>query len=345
MALPEATHLLITGGCGFMGSNLVRHVLAHRPSWRVTNLDALTYAGNPANLADIADNPRYRFVHGSVCDRSVLGPLVAQCDAVAHLAAQTHVDRSLADGPLFVQTNVLGTETLLECIREATGPATRGPRLLHVSTDEVYGHLPLDRPDLRFREDDPLRPRNPYSASKAGADLLVQAYGATFRLDAVIARSANNLGPYQYPEKVIPRFVTNLAEGQPVPLYGDGRNVRDWLHVDDFCEAAVRLLEAGRPGEAYNIGADNERSNLELTHAILGIMGRDERMIEHVADRPGHDLRYALDTAKARRELGWQPTRSGWPAALERTVRWYLDHEAWWRPLRPGGAADPSATS
>jgi dTDP-glucose 4,6-dehydratase len=328
-------HLLITGGCGFIGSNFVRYVLGARPEYRITNLDALTYSGNPENLADLESEPRYRFVHGNILDRPLVQRLLADCDAVAHLAAESHVDRSILDSRPFIESNVLGTQTLLDAARQVWGPGAR-QRLLHVSTDEVYGSLPLDRPELKFTEQTPLSTSSPYSASKAGSDLLVLAYYHTHRMNVALTRCSNNFGPYQFPEKVIPLFVTNLLEGKKVPLYGDGQNVRDWLHVEDHCEALLRVLEDGRAGEVYNIGGNNERSNLELTRTILALMGKDERSIDFVLDRPGHDRRYAIDAGKIARELGWQPTRSAWPEALEQTVRWYAANQAWWKRVKTG---------
>jgi dTDP-glucose 4,6-dehydratase len=326
-------HLLITGGCGFIGSNLVRFVRAARPDWIITNLDALTYSGNPANLADLASDPQYRFVHGNILDRELVERLLAGCDAVAHLAAESHVDRSIVNSRPFIESNVLGTQTLLDAALSVWGKGSP-KRFLHVSTDEVYGSLPLDRPDLQFTEQTPLHTNSPYSASKAGSDLLALAYHHTHGLNVAMTRCSNNFGPYQYPEKVIPLFVTNLLEGEQVPLYGDGLNVRDWLHVEDHCEALLRVLEAGAAGEVYNIGGNNERSNLELTRTIIALMGKDETSIRYVADRPGHDRRYAIDATKIARELDWCPTRSAWPAALEQTIRWYTAHPDWWRPLR-----------
>lgn len=327
-------HLLITGGCGFIGSNFVRFVLARRPGWHVTNLDALTYSGNSENLQDLDSEPRYRFVHGNILDRDLVEDLLRGCDAIAHLAAESHVDRSIVDSRPFVESNVLGTQSLLDAARTVWGAASE-KRFLHVSTDEVYGSLPLDRPDWKFTEQTPLHTNSPYSASKAGSDLLVQAYHHTYGTNAVITRCSNNFGPYQFPEKVIPLFVTNLLEEKKVPLYGDGKNVRDWLHVEDHCEALLSVLERGRAGEVYNIGGNNERSNLELTHIILQLMGKDESAIEHVPDRPGHDRRYAIDATKIEHHLGWKPTRSRWPDALMSTIEWYRENVGWWKRLKP----------
>jgi dTDP-glucose 4,6-dehydratase len=328
--MPDNIHqILITGGAGFIGSNFVRFVLRQRPSWRVVNLDALTYAGNRANLADVEREERYTFVHGDIRDRPTVLHALAGCDAVVHFAAESHVDRSIVDSSPFISTNVQGTQVLLDACREVGDVA----RFIQIGTDEVYGELPLDRPDLKFTEQTPLRPNSPYSASKAASDLLALAYHHTFGLPVIVTRCSNNFGPYQYPEKVIPLFVTNLIDGLKVPLYGDGRNVRDWLHVVDHCQAVLAVLEKGRPGEVYNIGGDNERSNLELTRAILQQMDREEGMIEPVEDRLGHDRRYAIDATKIKSELDWQPSRSAWPAALADTIAWYRANEAWWRPL------------
>lgn len=332
-----AFNILVTGGAGFIGANFIRMVLRDRADICITNLDALTYSGNLENLAGIEKDPRYSFVHADICDAALVARLVSRCDAVVHFAAESHVDRSIMDSRPFVVANVLGTQCVLDATRRREGGAVR---FLYVSTDEVYGSLPLERPDLKFHEGLPLVPNSPYAASKAAGDLLCRAYHETFSMDIVVTRCSNNFGPYQFPEKVIPLFVTNLIEGRRVPLYGDGKNVRDWLHVEDHGEAILAVLEKGRTGEVYNVGGDNERSNLELTHSILAIMGKDPAMIEHVADRPGHDRRYAIDASKIRRDLGWRPTRSAWPAALEQTVRWYVEHQEWWRRVRSGAYRD-----
>ncbi|MHC4975154.1 MAG: dTDP-glucose 4,6-dehydratase [Planctomycetota bacterium] len=324
-------HLLVTGGAGFIGSNFVRYVLRERPGVRLTNLDALTYSGNLANLSDIEGTPGYTFVKGDITDRSLVESILRDCTHVAHLAAESHVDRSIIDSEPFIRSNVLGTQVMLDASR-----AAGVERFVHVSTDEVYGQLPLDKPELLFTEQTPLAPSSPYAASKACSDLLVLAAFHTFEFPAMITRCSNNFGPYQFPEKVIPLFVSNLIEGKKVPLYGDGRNIRDWLHVEDHNEAVLTVLERGTPGEVYNIGGNNERSNLELTRSILEILGKDESWIEPVADRLGHDLRYAIDATKIRNELGWEPTRSAWPGALEQTVRWYCENESWWRDVKSG---------
>jgi len=326
--------LLVTGGSGFIGANFVRFVLEQRPDYHITNLDCLSYSGNPENLADIERSDQYRFVHGNINDRKLVDSLLTgggACDSVVHFAAESHVDRSIMDAGPFVEANVMGTQSLLDAVR-----AAGGKRLLYVSTDEVYGSLPLDRPDVRFTEETPLAPNSPYAASKTGGDVLVQAAFHTFGLDVVTTRCSNNLGPYQFPEKVIPLFVTNLIEGKKVPLYGDGKNVRDWIHVDDHCRAVLTVLEKAAFGSVYNVGGNNERSNLELTHAILQIMGKDEQMIEPVKDRPGHDLRYAIDSSRIKADLGWEPTLSAWPEALEKTVKWYVDNPGWWQRVKSG---------
>jgi dTDP-glucose 4,6-dehydratase len=322
--------ILITGGAGFIGTNFVRFLRQQRPGWHIVNYDALTYAGNPANLADLAPDPHYTFVHADVRDRGAMTTALTGCDAVVHFAAESHVDRSINDSGPFVSTNVLGTQVLLDACRDAGSVQ----RIVHIGTDEVYGSLPLSRPDLRFTEDSPLRPNSPYAASKAAADLLVLAHHRTYGMPVIVTRCSNNFGPYQYPEKVIPLFVTHLFDGKKVPLYGDGMNVRDWLHVTDHCEALLRVLDDGRPGEIYNIGGNNERSNLQLTQTVLGLLGHDQDMIEWVADRPGHDRRYAIDASKISAELGWQPGHSAWPEALAETIEWYRANEPWWRPLK-----------
>jgi dTDP-glucose 4,6-dehydratase len=328
--------VLITGGAGFIGSNFVRFVLHQRPNWRVINYDALTYAGNLASLADVEDDPRYGFIHADIRDRRAMVEALrghGGVDAVVHFAAESHVDRSIIDSGPFISTNVQGTQVLLDACREV-GTIKR---FVHIGTDEVYGELPLDRPDLKFTESTPIQPSSPYSSSKAASDLLVLAYHHTFGFPAMVTRCSNNFGPCQYPEKVIPLFVTNLIDGLKVPLYGDGLNVRDWLHVVDHCEAVLAVLERGTPGEVYNIGGNNERANVDLTRTILQLLGRGEEMIQRVPDRLGHDRRYAIDASKIERELNWRPTRSAWPHALAETIDWYKANEAWWRPLKGAG--------
>jgi dTDP-glucose 4,6-dehydratase len=317
--------LVVTGGAGFIGSNFIRHVLTSHPGDSVVNLDKLTYAGNRANLTDVEGDPRYAFVHGDICDGKLVRDTLRGVDAVVNFAAESHVDRSLMEADAFLKTDVFGVFTLLEAVREL-----RIPRLLHVSTDEVYGSVPSGSSTER----DPLRPSNPYSASKAGGDMLALAYWHTHRVPVVITRSSNNFGPYQYPEKVIPLFVTNALDDRPLPLYGDGRNVRDWLYVLDNCAAIDLCLRKGGDGEVYNIGGGHEVENVVLTREILRLTGKPESLIQRVADRPGHDRRYSVDCAKVRR-LGWVPAH-GFASALEATVEWYREHEGWWRPLKSG---------
>jgi dTDP-glucose 4,6-dehydratase len=317
--------LLVTGGAGFIGSNFIRYVLTSHPEDSVVNLDKLTYAGNRANLADLEGDRRYSFVHGDICDARLVHDTLRGVDAVVNFAAESHVDRSLMEADAFLKTDVFGVFTLLEAVR-----ALRIPRLLHVSTDEVYGSVPSGSSTER----DPLRPSNPYSASKAGGDMLALAYWHTHRVPIVITRSSNNFGPYQYPEKVIPLFVTNALDDRPLPLYGDGRNVRDWLYVVDNCAAIDLVLRKGGDGEVYNIGGGHEVENVVLTREILRLTGKPETLVQRVADRPGHDRRYSVDCAKVR-QLGWEP-RHRFASALEATVRWYREHEAWWRPLKSG---------
>ncbi len=329
--------ILLTGGSGFIGSNFVRYIL-EATSDEIVNLDVLTYSGNPENLSDVENDPRYTFVKGDIGDMELAQKLIADCDAVVHMAAESHVDRSILDGRPFVVTNVLGTQTLLDAFRR--DPNHTDKRFIHVSTDEVYGDLPLDQPEVKFLETTPYAPSSPYSSSKAGSDMIARAYQHTYGLDVCITNCSNNFGPYQFPEKVIPLFVTNLIEGKKVPLYGDGKNVRDWLHVLDHCEAVYTVLQKGKTGETYNIGGNNERSNLELTHAILDLMGKDASSIEYVTDRAGHDRRYAIDATKIKTELGWEPTRSAWPKALEDTVRWYTDNRQWWERVKSGAYRD-----
>ncbi|MEL6329561.1 MAG: dTDP-glucose 4,6-dehydratase [Planctomycetota bacterium] len=327
--------ILLTGGAGFVGANFARLVL-RETDHRVVVFDKLTYSGNLENLdgLEAAHGDRYAFVRGDVCDRPAVDAVLDEHrpDAIVHMAAESHVDRSIIDATPFVRTNVIGTQTIVDAIRARLS----SERLVHVSTDEVYGDLPLDRPELFFNESSPLAPSSPYAASKAGSDLVVLSAHRTFGIDAVVTRGSNNFGPYQYPEKVIPLFATNLIDGLKVPLYGDGQNVRDWIHVDDHNAGVLAALERGAAGEVYNLGGKNERSNLELTRELLRCFGVGEEMIDHVADRPGHDRRYSIDISKATRELGWSPASDRWEDALESTVRWYRENEAWWRPLKSG---------
>jgi len=317
--------MLGTGGAGFIGSNFIRHMLAEHPDIPIVNLDVLTYAGNPESLRDVADNPNYTFVQGDICDPAAVAAVFSRhkIETVVHFAAESHVDRSIADGAAFVRTNVLGTFTLLDC---ALKHGVR--RFIHVSTDEVYGSTPSGS----FRETDNLNPSSPYSSSKAGSDLLARSFFITHGLPVIVTRCTNNYGPYQFPEKLIPLFATNLLEGKKVPVYGTGKNIRDWLYVLDHCRAIDFVLQHGEPGEIYNIGGGAEKTNLEITEQILELFGKDGSMIEHVPDRKGHDFRYSLDFGKLR-ALGWEPAYS-FDDALAATVLWYAENEWWWRPLK-----------
>jgi dTDP-glucose 4,6-dehydratase len=316
---------LVTGGAGFIGSNFVRYLLGHEPEAAVTNLDLLTYAGVEATVRELDADPRHTFVHGDIGDAGLLNGVLPGHDVVVNFAAETHVDRSISGPGVFLQTNVVGTGVLLDAARRHGVP-----RFVQVSTDEVYGSLA----EGFAPEDAPLRPSSPYSASKAAGDLLAASYGTTFGYPVIVTRCTNNYGPYQFPEKVIPLFVTNLLDGRKVPLYGEGRNERDWLHVEDHCAAIHLLVDRGTPGEIYNVGADAQLPNIELTHRILAALDRGEDMIERVPDRPGHDLRYAVDSAKLRR-LGWAPTGS-FEEHLAATIDWYRRRPDWWRPLKEG---------
>src|SRR6476619_5783957 len=314
--------LLVTGGAGFIGSNYVHWVLANTDD-SVTVFDALTYAGNLANLRDVEDDPRYAFVKGDITDRGAVLAALDGHDAVVHFAAESHVDRSIASPDEFVRTNCDGTNVMCDVARRVGVE-----RFLHISTDEVYGSIE----EVSFREPDPLGPRSPYSASKAGSDLIALSYFSTYGLPVLVTRSSNNFGPFQYPEKVIPLFVTNLLDGLKVPLYGDGMNVRDWCYVEDNCAAIDLVLRQGTVGEIYNIGAGNEVPNRALTEKILDLLGHDESMIDYVEDRLGHDRRYSIDTTKVR-DLGWRPERQ-LDEALGATVEWYRDNRWWWEPLK-----------
>lgn len=321
--------ILVTGGCGFIGANFVRWQLETYPGLEVTNLDALTYAGNPDNLAGLEHEPRYRFVHGDVADRALVMELLAEgFDAVAHFAAESHVDRSIDDAAPFLRTNVVGTQCLLDAAR-----AAGTPRFVQVSTDEVYGTLGPDDPP--FSESTPLAPNSPYAASKAAADLLVRAAHHTHGLQTIITRCSNNYGSYQFPEKLIPLFVTNALADLPLPVYGDGRQVRDWIHVLDHCRGVDAALRRGRAGEVYNFGGRSERYNIDVTRAVLELTGKPASLIRHVTDRPGHDRRYAVDCAKAERELGWR-AETTFEAGLAATVEWYRVHPRWVERVRSG---------
>ena len=314
------TTILITGGAGFIGSCFVRHILTKHPDYKVINIDALTYCGNLENLKDVENNPNYRFVHGNICDRKLVRELICECDCVVNFAAESHVDNSIKHPEIFVETNVQGTLNLLQACKELGVE-----RYLQVSTDEVYGSLGKDG---YFYETTPISPNSPYSASKASADLLVRAYYETYKLPVLNTRCSNNYGPYQYPEKLIPFFISKLLRGEKVPVYGDGLNVRDWLYVYDHCEAIDVVLHNGKIGQVYNIGGHNEKTNLEITHLILDAMGKDETSIEYVQDRLGHDRRYAIANDKITSELGWEPSIT-FEEGIKLTIDWYLNNQEW----------------
>ena len=321
--------LLVTGGAGFIGSNFIRYYMETHPGARVVNFDKLTYAGNLDNLRDIADDSRYSFVRGDICDREqVLGAMKKyDCAAVVHFAAESHVDRSISGAAVFVTTNVLGTQVLLDAARERSVE-----RFLHVSTDEVYGSLGAEG---KFTESSPLHPNSPYAASKAGSDLLVMAAAHTFGFPALITRCSNNYGPYQFPEKLIPLMIANAMDDRPLPVYGEGLNVRDWLYVRDHCTALAAVLERGRAGEVYNIGGNSECRNIDIVRLLLSMIRKPESLITFVKDRPGHDLRYAIDASKIMKELGWAPSVT-FSQGLQQTVEWYVKHEPWWRGIISG---------
>lgn len=331
----EPSRIVVTGGCGFIGSNFVHHVVREHPGVHVTVLDKLTYAGNPENIAGLPAD-RVGLVVGDVCDAALVDRLVSETDAVVHYAAESHNDNSIADPSPFLRTNVEGTYTLIEACRK------HGVRYHHVSTDEVYGDLALDDP-ARFTEETPYRPSSPYSSTKASSDLLVRAWARTFGLAATISNCSNNYGPYQHVEKFIPRQVTNLIDGVRPKLYGDGRNVRDWIHTEDHSSAVWAILTKGRIGETYLIGADGELDNITVLREILRAFGHDGDDFDWVRDRPGHDRRYAIDATKLRTELGWEPRHTDFAAGLAETIRWYRDNEAWWRPAKEATEARYSA--
>ena len=326
-ALPA--RLLVTGGAGFIGSAFVRRTLERHPDVSITVLDKLTYAGNLTNLEPVESNPRYTFVKGDIADAELVDRLAADVDAIVNFAAESHVDRSIEQPDAFIRTDVYGTFMLLEAARRHGHR-----RYLQISTDEVYGHVP----EGSSREGDPLVPRSPYSASKSGGDLLVGAYHATYGLPTLLTRASNNFGPYQYPEKIIPLFITNAVDDEPLPLYGDGLQIRDWLYVDDHCDALELVLARGEPGGTYNVGGGNELTNLELTRAILGLMDKPMSLVRSVPDRAGHDRRYSVDCSRIR-ELGWTPAHNV-SDGLGLTVEWYLEREDWWRPLKSGEYMD-----
>jgi dTDP-glucose 4,6-dehydratase len=318
--------LLVTGGAGFIGSNFCHYIARHRPDWRITVLDRLTYAGRRENLEGLEESGRVRFLRGDICEPGDVAEAMEGCSRVVNFAAETHVDRSIEDSAGFVRTDVEGVRVLLEEFRHRGGGM-----FLQISTDEVYGSVETGRSS----EDDPLRPRSPYSASKAGGELLAMGYWHTHGTPVVVTRASNNYGPRQYPEKLIPLFLTNAMEGEELPLYGDGTNRRDWIYVEDHCAALLRILEGAEPGRVYNIGAGEELSNLEVTREILDAVGAGEELVRFVEDRPGHDRRYALDISRIRSELGWRPS-VGFEEGLRRTVAWYGDNVDWWKSIKSG---------
>jgi len=317
--------ILVTGGLGFIGSNFIRHILNKYPDYEVTNLDKMTYCGNPANLKDVEKSKNYNFVKGDICDAKVVDKLVEGKDIVLNFAAETHVDRSIDNPKNFIRTDVDGTHTLLEAAKKHNVK-----KFIQISTDEVYGSIEKGS----FTEESALQPNSPYSASKAGADLIARSYNKTFGVPVIITRSSNNFGPYQYPEKLLPLFITNLLEGKKVPVYGDGLNVRDWLYVIDNCEAIDLVMHKGKIGEIYNIGADNEKTNIEITKLLLKELGKNESSIEYVKDRPGHDRRYSINSSKLK-NLGWKP-RFKFEIALKETVSWYKNNQSWWKKIKSG---------
>lgn len=319
--------ILVTGGAGFIGSNFIRYILNKYPDYKIINLDLLTYAGNLENLKDLENNKNYEFIKGNICDKDLVEKLTDNIDLVVNFAAETHVDRSVMDASLFLKTNVLGTHNLLECVRK------KKLRFHHVSTDEVFGDLKSN--DLLFDENTRYNPRNPYSASKAASDHLVRSYFHTHGIFSTISNCSNNYGPYQFPEKLHGLFITNLMEGKKVPIYGDGRNIRDWLYVEDHCRAIDLILHKGKIGETYCVGGDSEKTNLEITKEILKLMDKDEGQIEYVKDRSGHDLRYSIDFSKIKNELGWEP-ETNFEEGMKKTVKWYEENQDWWKKIKTG---------
>jgi dTDP-glucose 4,6-dehydratase len=324
--------IIVTGGAGFIGGNFIHYILGKYPEDNVICLDALTYAGNLETLAPVMDRPNFRFVNGDITDRDAVETLFAgeRPDVVVNFAAESHVDRSIDDPGVFLRTNILGTQVLMDACRKY-----QTARFHQVSTDEVYGDLPLDRPDLLFTEETPLHTSSPYSASKASSDLLVLAYHRTFKLPVTISRCSNNYGPYQFPEKLIPLMIANALNDKPLPVYGRGENVRDWLYVEDHCKAIDIIMWKGRIGEVYNIGGHNEMRNIDIVKLILQVLGKGEDLITYVTDRAGHDLRYAIDPAKIHRELGWLP-ETNFAGGIQKTIRWYLDNRSWWENIISG---------
>jgi dTDP-glucose 4,6-dehydratase len=318
--------ILVTGGAGFIGSNFVHHIYRERPDWQITVLDALTYAGNKENLSGL-DESRVRLVEGNICDEQLVDRLFADVDAAVHFAAESHNDNSLHNPRPFLDTNIVGTYTLLEAARK------HEKRFHHISTDEVYGDLELDDPN-KFNESTPYNPSSPYSSTKAGSDLLVRAWVRSFGIQATISNCSNNYGPFQHVEKFIPRQITEIIDGRKPKLYGTGENVRDWIHTEDHSSAVLTILEKGKIGETYMIGADGEKNNKDVVGLILSIMGKDSTDYDHVNDRPGHDLRYAIDASKLQSELGWSPKYTDFKTGLADTIKWYQENEAWWRPQK-----------
>ena len=325
-------NILVTGGAGFIGSNFIYYMLKKHPTYRIVCIDALTYAGNLETLKKATENPNFRFFKTDICDREAIYAIfeAEKPDAVVNFAAESHVDRSIEEPEVFLKTNILGTQVLLDASRKYGNI-----RYHQVSTDEVYGDLPLDRPDLFFTEETPIHTSSPYSASKASADLLVMAYYRTYGLPVTISRCSNNYGPYHFPEKLIPLMLINALEGKTLPVYGEGLNVRDWLYVEDHCKAIDLILHSGRVGEVYNVGGHNEKANIEVVKSILRILGKDESLIRYVKDRPGHDMRYAIDPTKIQQELGWEPETS-FNDGLRKTVNWYLANTGWWQNITNG---------
>jgi dTDP-glucose 4,6-dehydratase len=320
--------ILVTGGAGFIGSNFIHYWLEHNPNDEIVNLDALTYAGNLENLRDIENNPHYKFVKGNICDFDLVNDLVKGVDLIVNFAAESHVDRSILSSDEFIKTNVLGTQILLDAAKN-NGLI----RFHHISTDEVFGALGVDSP--KFNEATPYDPRSPYSASKAASDHLVRAYFHTHKLPITISNCSNNYGPYQFPEKLIPLFITNLLEGKKVPVYGEGKNIRDWIYVDDHNMGVELIIKKGKIGETYCLGGNNERANIDITKDILNLLGKGEEMMEFVPDRKGHDLRYAIDFAKANKELGFAP-QVDFTTGLQKTIDWYKNNEGWWKNIKSG---------
>lgn len=326
--------ILVTGGAGFIGSNFILYVLKHHPDYKIVNLDKLTYAGNLENLKSIESNPNYIFIHGDICDQKIVRKAMTDCDWVVHFAAESHVDRSISGPSIFVQTNVVGTQILLDIAKDLGIK-----RFHHVSTDEVFGALPLNKPEIKFSESTPYTPRSPYSATKAGSDHLVRAYVETYGLPATISNCTNNYGPYHFPEKVIPLFITNAIANKPLPIYGTGMAVRDYLYVADHCNAIDLILHKGQIGETYCIGGDSEKNGTEVADAILNVLHKPESLKIFVNDRKGHDMRYAMDHTKITRELGWHPSIT-FNEGIRQTIEWYKENEPWWRSIVSGDYLD-----